>query len=114
MLKTLIKGISIIVLILMLLAVTGWIKTSKAGARFKMSQKTFQNVGQFWEEACFLFKNKNKVGRIMKGELISPAFRERLMLVVTAVNNCRMCSAVHTKQALLSGLSRQETESFCR
>ena len=31
------------------------------------------------------------------------------MLSVTAVNNCRFCSYVHTKQALLSGLSKEET-----
>jgi len=44
----------------------------------------------------------------MIGSLISPAFRERLMLAVTAVNGCRYCSYYHTGEALKSGLSREE------
>jgi len=41
-------------------------------------------------------------------ELISPAFRERLMLAVTAVDGCRYCSYFHAKQALKSGLTPEE------
>ena len=44
----------------------------------------------------------------MRGTLISPAFRERLMLAVTAVNGCRYCSYFHTGEALRSGLSQEE------
>jgi AhpD family alkylhydroperoxidase len=40
--------------------------------------------------------------------LISPAFRERLMLAVTAVNGCRYCSYFHSRQALKSGISTEE------
>lgn len=39
---------------------------------------------------------------------ISPCFRERLMLVVTAVNRCRYCAAFHRQAAQLSGLSADE------
>jgi AhpD family alkylhydroperoxidase len=35
---------------------------------------------------------------------VSPALRERLMLVVTSVNQCRYCAAFHTRAAPLSGL----------
>jgi len=45
---------------------------------------------------------------ITNKELISPAFRERLMLAVTAVNGCRYCSYFHAKQALKSGLTPSE------
>lgn len=41
-------------------------------------------------------------------ERVSPALRERLMLVVTAVNRCRYCAAFHTQVAQLSGLSSEE------
>ncbi len=44
----------------------------------------------------------------MSGTLISPAFRERLMLAVTAVNGCRYCSYFHTGEALKIGLSQEE------
>lgn len=44
--------------------------------------------------------------------MLSPAFRERLMLAVTAVNQCRYCSWVHTREALKSGLSGEEIGSL--
>ena len=40
--------------------------------------------------------------------LIAPAFRERLMLAVTAVNRCRYCSFAHTRMALAAGVSNAE------
>lgn len=48
----------------------------------------------------------------MRGEVISPAFRERLMLAVTAVNRCRYCSYAHTKQALIEGISEDEVDAL--
>jgi len=39
---------------------------------------------------------------------VSPAFRERLMLAVTAVTGCRYCSWAHTGAALRSGISQNE------
>jgi AhpD family alkylhydroperoxidase len=44
----------------------------------------------------------------MGGEGLNPSFRERLMLVVTAVNGCRYCSYVHAREALTKGISREE------
>ena len=46
----------------------------------------------------------------MSHNLLSPAFRERLMLAVTAVNGCRYCSYFHAKEALLAGISETEME----
>lgn len=43
----------------------------------------------------------------MRGQ-ISFDFRERLMLVVTAVNGCRYCSYFHARQALQAGLQEAE------
>lgn len=39
---------------------------------------------------------------------VAPALRERLMLVVTAANQCRYCAAFHTRAAPLSGLAPGE------
>jgi AhpD family alkylhydroperoxidase len=41
-------------------------------------------------------------------DLISPAFRERLMLAVTDVNNCRYCRVFHQYQASQAGITREE------
>lgn len=39
---------------------------------------------------------------------LSSAMTERLMLVVTSVNQCRYCASFHTEVARLSGLSAEE------
>ena len=44
--------------------------------------------------------------------LISPAFRERLMLAVTAVNECRYCSYYHARQALQAGVPEAEMRTL--
>lgn len=41
-------------------------------------------------------------------ELLSPAFRERLMLVVTEVNGCRYCRTFHASEALKEGITDTE------
>ena len=39
---------------------------------------------------------------------IEPAFRERIMLAVTGVNDCRYCRFIHTRIGLFVGLARLE------
>jgi AhpD family alkylhydroperoxidase len=46
----------------------------------------------------------------MRGEQVGRAFRERLMLVVTAVNGCRYCSYVHAREALAAGIPPEQVE----
>lgn len=45
------------------------------------------------------------------GEM-TQAFMERIMLAVTEVNGCAMCSYYHTKAALESGMSDEEIKSM--
>ena len=104
------KYISFVALILIFIVGVVWVMTSEEGKTFKIRRRTYRNFGQVGKDISFMIKNRKKVSMIMKGNLISPSFRERLMLSVTAVNNCRICSYVHTKQALLSGRSKEETE----
>ncbi len=47
-----------------------------------------------------------------KKQQISPQFVERLMLAVTEVNGCAICSYAHTGRALSEGLSNAEIQSF--
>ena len=74
----------------------------------KFSKRTYNNLEEFLSDILFPFKNRRKLRGVMSGSLISPAFRERLMLAVTAVNGCRYCSYFHTGEALKSGLSQEE------
>jgi AhpD family alkylhydroperoxidase len=45
-------------------------------------------------------------------KLISPQFRERIMLAVTEVNGCEACSYAHTKIALEEGMSPEEISAI--
>ncbi len=43
-----------------------------------------------------------------RGQLISADFRERLMITVTNVNQCELCSWAHSRAALIAGISEDE------
>lgn len=47
-----------------------------------------------------------------KADLISEQFKERIMLAVTNVNGCSLCSYAHTKFALESGMSDTEIQKL--
>lgn len=46
--------------------------------------------------------------RNRKYNIISPELTERIMLAVTEVNGCDVCSYAHTKMALETGMSKEE------
>ena len=56
---------------------------------------------------------RRDVRRLMRGESLAPAFRERLMLAVTAVNGCRYCLYGHTRMALVAGVSGEQVQKLC-
>ena len=60
----------------------------------------------------FIFKNRKRVRALFRGESLSPAFRERMMLAVTRVNECRYCARFHAKAALAEGISREEVDAI--
>ena len=49
-------------------------------------------------------------GSLADDRSISPPFSERIMLAVTAVNDCRYCSYGHAKRALKCGVTPEEIE----
>jgi AhpD family alkylhydroperoxidase len=75
-------------------------------------KKTFSGFSQFFQETFALLKSWRRIRKAMRSGLISPAFRERLMLAVTAVDECRYCSYAHSKEALKHGISRHELEQI--
>ncbi|OQB42714.1 MAG: Carboxymuconolactone decarboxylase family protein [Candidatus Hydrogenedentes bacterium ADurb.Bin179] len=76
------------------------------------TKRTYGSFGQFWDDVRFLRTNRAAVQAAMNGKTLSPPFRERIILAVTAVNQCRYCSYVHTRAALKSGVSREEVEGL--
>ncbi len=74
----------------------------------KFNKRTYKNPKELIIDMWFPVRNRKELREITNKGLISPAFRERLMLAVTAVNGCRYCSYFHAKQALKSGVSPEE------
>ncbi len=50
--------------------------------------------------------------RARRNNEISPQFTERIMLAVTEVNNCAICSYAHSKRALESGMTAEEIQNM--
>lgn len=78
------------------------------GSKKKFSKRIYRNPKEFLSDFWFAVKNMSRLRKLEKTGVIIPAFRERLMLAVTAVNGCRYCSYVHARQALKTGLVKEE------
>lgn len=63
---------------------------------------------EFWS----IVSQRKQIHALMHGQIITSSFRERLMLVVTAVNQCRYCSYAHAREALSAGISQAEIEAL--
>lgn len=57
-------------------------------------------------DLAFVLRNAHR----LRSPLVSPALRERLMLVVTAVNRCRYCAYAHARLALRAGVPGEEIQ----
>jgi AhpD family alkylhydroperoxidase len=77
--------------------------------KYGYRRRRYTSFKQFRADFGYLLKNRQRLRRALGGSEISPAFRQRLMLTVTAVNHCRYCAAYHAREALLVGLSPEET-----
>ena len=74
----------------------------------KFNKRTYKSIRELFVDLFFPIKNMKRLREVKKRGLLSPAFQERLMLAVTAVDGCRYCSYFHTKQALKSGIPPPE------
>ena len=67
-------------------------------------------------ESYWIFYNGIRTMKYMskakKNQELSPKFIERIMLAVTEVNDCAICSYAHTKKALESGMSNEEIQKM--
>lgn len=73
----------------------------------KFQKRTYRSPGEAWEDLRFIIKRRLLIRRAMS-KLISPSFRERLMLVVTEVNGCRYCMTYHARGAFKAGVTDSE------
>lgn len=70
-------------------------------------RRIYHGLADLRADFGYISQHRTLVRRAMR-ELISHAFRERLMMVVTEVNGCRYCSYFHAREALKSGISTAE------
>lgn len=75
-------------------------------------RRTYHSLGEVLTDIRVVLKHRHEMRALMRGDTISSAFRERLMLAVTQVNACRYCAYYHAKQALVEGLSGEELQAL--
>ena len=75
-------------------------------------RRTYRNPAALAKDLARVLAKSGQVVRLMRGQSIDPAFRERLMLTVTAVNQCRYCTYEHARQALVAGVRFEEVEAL--
>jgi AhpD family alkylhydroperoxidase len=83
-------------------------RPAKTAPLMKFKKRTYNSPKEFFSDLWFPIRNRRRLKKVTSKGLISPAFRERLMLAVTAVDGCRYCSYFHARQALKSGLAPEE------
>ncbi len=76
------------------------------------SPRTYRRVRDFLADAWYLTRRGRRLLRLLLGRSLDGKFRERLMLAVTEVNQCRFCSFAHTRAALQAGLGREEIDAI--
>ncbi len=80
----------------------------------RFQRRIYTSFGQFWQDVRYILARRRLMRAVMRGQLISRPFRERLMLAVTQVNGCPYCSYFHAKEALRVGLSPEEIQDLRR
>ncbi len=75
-------------------------------------KRTYRSLRRFMGDLGFIFRNRKRIRALFRGESLSPAFRERMMLAATQVNECRYCARFHAKAALAEGISREEVDAI--
>ena len=75
------------------------------------TRRHYTSFRQYWQDLSYLLARPLLIRRAMQNSL-AHAFRERLMMVVTEVNQCPYCRSFHSHLALKAGVEQQELQSF--
>ncbi len=71
-------------------------------------RRTYSNLREMAADILWTVRHRDEVQQAMHGERVSFQFRERLMMAVTAVNECRYCAHYHARESERAGLSPDE------
>ncbi len=78
----------------------------------KIFKRRIYSATEFFHDIFTVLTSPALALSAMWGASLSAPFRQRLMLAVTAVNGCRYCTYLHTREALRVGLSQREINYF--
>lgn len=76
------------------------------------NRRIYHSLSAFIIDLKAIMAQRDQMKPLMRGQLIDAAFRERLMLAVTAVNGCSYCSYAHARQALVEGIDSDEVKAL--
>lgn len=79
---------------------------------FPRSYKRFYTPGEFYRILLLGLRTAPRLLRSRRGGELDPEFVERIMLAVTEVNGCEVCSYAHARMALAQGMSREEIQKL--
>lgn len=77
-----------------------------------MFTKRILTLSAFTTSVWDIFDHLGDLRHAIQSGRVDRAFAERVMMAVTQVNGCRYCSFVHTKAALLSGVTSEEIRAI--
>jgi len=78
----------------------------------EFNRRTYHSFSNALSDVRKIMTSRKQLRPLIRGDLIGKPFRERLMLAVTSVNQCRYCSFAHRKMALTEGISYEEIQKL--
>ena len=77
-----------------------------------MNTSRLFSVDEEYTALVLLFRTAGYIRKARKQEILDKHFIERIMLGVTQVNGCPLCSYAHTKMALEMGMEEKEIQAL--
>jgi len=78
----------------------------------RFTRPIYRSLGHFWRDFSYIIGHRQELRSTFRNGILSPPFRERLMLAVTGVNDCPYCSWQHTRSGLQKGLTMEEMRAY--
>jgi AhpD family alkylhydroperoxidase len=76
------------------------------------NRRYYRGLKEFWGDFSYLISHRSHIRDAVGANGLPLDFRERLMLTVTEVNQCRYCRTFHVQQAELAGLTGSEIKAY--
>lgn len=85
--------------------------TKKGRRKMRVGKKLF-SIFEIYVISFKAFRGFKYLRQGRKTNIFDEKFQERIMLAVTSVNSCALCSYAHAEMALKAGISNEEIKSF--